>query len=54
MNTLEFYKIVKEIDEVYQNHNDFYELAEKYGFLAPWSPEISEFHQSSENYEIGE
>ena len=36
MNTLDFLKNMKEVNEIHQNHNEFYELAEKYGFCTPW------------------
>ena len=37
MNSVEFLKEVVEVSEIQEDHNDFYELAEEYGFLAPWS-----------------
>ena len=36
MRTEEFLKVVIEVNNMQENHNDFYELAEKYGFCTPW------------------
>jgi len=36
METIEFIRTIQEIEEIHQNHSDFYELAEKYGFCTPW------------------
>ena len=36
METIEFLKLVRKIEEKQKCHNDFYELAEKYGFCTPW------------------
>ena len=37
MITEEYLKIENEVEKIHKEHNDFYELAEKYGFYAPWS-----------------
>jgi len=42
MEIKDFIKEIQQIEETYQNHNDFYELAERYGFCTPWN-------KSSEN-----
>jgi hypothetical protein len=36
MKTVEFLKAMEETAKDQENHNDFYELAEKYGFCTPW------------------
>ncbi len=36
MTTENFIKAVMEVEETYKDHNDFYELAEKFGFCTPW------------------
>lgn len=42
MTTEQFIKLAIEHDEAHKDHSDFYELAEKYGFFAPWSECIEE------------
>ncbi len=37
MKNEEFLKYIVEVSVQQEAHNDFYELAEQYGFLAPWS-----------------
>ena len=36
MTNKEFYSKLIEVEEIQENHSDFYELAEKYGFNTPW------------------
>jgi len=36
MRVEEFIKRMQETEDIHRNHNDFYELAEKYGFSTPW------------------
>ena len=36
MTIEEYLKIESEVEKIYKDHNDFYELAEKYGFCTPW------------------
>ena len=42
MTSEEFIKVVMEVEEIHKDHNEFYELAEKYGFLTPWSEEVND------------
>ena len=42
MRNEEFLKYMVEVSVKQEDHNDFYELAEKYGFLAPWSSKIED------------
>ena len=42
MDSIEFIKVLAEIDKKIVDHSDFYEMAEEYGFLAPWSVESLE------------
>jgi len=37
MSTAELMRVMLEHDKMVNDHHDFYDLAEKYGFLAPWS-----------------
>jgi len=37
MTIEEYIKEVVIVEEIHKEHNDFYELAEKYGFCTPWS-----------------
>ena len=34
---VDYYKMIKEHEEKHNAHQEFYELAEKYGFCTPWS-----------------
>ena len=43
MTNKEFFKKLYEVEQKQSDHNEFYELAEKYGFLTPWSEEIYEY-----------
>ena len=36
MKTEDFLKQMVVVTEIQKNHDDFYELAEKYGFFTPW------------------
>ena len=36
METIEFLKVMEIVAKKQEDHNDFYELAEKYGFCTPW------------------
>ena len=36
MLTVDFLKKMEEVIKTQENHDDFYELAEKYGFCTPW------------------
>ena len=36
MEIVEFLKRMEVVSRNQENHNDFYELAEKYGFCTPW------------------
>jgi len=31
------FREIAKVDKIQENHNDFYEMAEKYGFCTPWS-----------------
>jgi len=37
MKTEKYLKLVNEVNKIQTDHNDFYELAEKYGFYTPWN-----------------
>ena len=45
MKTVEFLKQMIEVIKTQKDHDEFYELAEKYGFCTPWC-------KCSENEEI--
>ena len=36
MTNKEYFKKLIDVERTQENHNDFYELAEKYGFSTPW------------------
>jgi hypothetical protein len=36
MTTEQFIKAAIEHDEAHKDHNDFYDLAERFGFCTPW------------------
>ena len=49
MTDLEFLKVVAELNEIHENHKEFYEMAEKHGFCTPWCDRICEDSQSCKN-----
>ena len=36
MCATDFYQVMNEVSQTQEDHSDFYELAEKYGFCTPW------------------
>ena len=33
---IEMFREIEKVSKIQENHNDFYEIAEKYGFCTPW------------------
>ena len=42
MTNKEYFKKLIDVERTQENHNDFYELAEKYGFSTPWCESLVE------------
>ena len=51
MTDLEFLKAVAELNQIHEDHNEFYELAEKYGFCTPWCDKPCRNSQNCKNEE---
>ncbi len=49
MTTVEFLRTMVKVVKKQKEHDDFYELAEKYNFCTPWCHKICEDCESSQS-----